>query len=192
VLAGVRLETPRLVLRPWRVEDRELFALLNADPEVMEYFPSTLSREESDAGADRIEKHFQNHSYGLWAAELPGLAPFIGYIGLMIPWFQVPFESRSTPCVEIGWRLARRWWGQGLASEGSRAALAFGFEHLNYSEIVSFTVPDNRRSRRVMEKLGMQYSEDFEHPGLEAGHPLRRHVLYRLAQSEWVSARRSI
>jgi RimJ/RimL family protein N-acetyltransferase len=180
------------MLRPWRTEDLEPFAALNADPEVMEHFPSTLSREESDAGAGRIASHFENRGFGLWAVEVPGYAPFIGYIGLVVPWFEVPFESRSVPCVEIGWRLARSWWGRGLAAEGARAVLAFGFEHLSFSEIVSFTVPGNRRSRRVMEKLGMQYSEDFEHPGLDPGHPLRRHVLYRLAHKDWVLPRRTI
>lgn len=119
--------------------------------------------------------------------EVPSQAPFIGFIGLAVPAFEVSF----TPCVEIGWRLARPWWGQGLATEGAQAALAYGFEHLKLPEIVSFTVPGNRSSRRVMEKLGMHYTEDFEHPRIEAGHPLRRHVLYRLTCVEWSSNQRS-
>jgi len=179
------LETPRLRLRRWRAEDLEPFAALNADPEVMEHFPSTLSREETAAAVGRVEEHFEHHGFCFWAAELPGRARFIGFIGLAVP----AFETAFTPCVEIGWRLARPWWGQGLAIEGARAALTYGFERLSLSEIVSFTVPGNTRSRRVMEKLGMRYSEDFEHPRIEAGHPLRRHVLYRLSRAEWASSR---
>ena len=179
------LETPRLRLRRWRPEDLEPFAALNADPEVMEHFPSMLSREETAVAVGRVEKHFQDRGYGFWAVEAPGQAPFIGFIGLAVP----AFETSFTPCVEIGWRLARPWWGRGLATEGARAALSHGFERLGLDEIVSFTVPGNIRSRRVMEKLGMRHTEDFEHPRIEAGHPLRRHVLYRLSRAEWANAR---
>jgi len=179
------LETPRLRLRRWRPEDLNPFAALNADPEVMEHFPSALSREESIATVSRIEKHFEKHGYGLWAVELPGEAPFIGFIFLAVP----AFEASFTPCVEIGWRLARPWWGQGFATEGARAVLAHGFESLKLPEIVSFTVPGNTRSRRVMEKLGMRYSEEFEHPNLPPQHPLCRHVLYRLSRAEWANRR---
>jgi len=174
-----------LWLRPWRAEDLDPFAALNADPEVMEHFPSTLSREETAAGVGRIEKHFETHGFGWWAVEVPGQAPFIGFIGLAVP----AFEASFTPCVEIGWRLARPWWGQGLATEGAQAALAYGFGRLSLPEIVSFTVPGNVRSRRVMEKLGMRYSEDFEHPRIEPGHPMRRHVLYRLSRADWFNER---
>ena len=139
------LETPRLLLRRWREEDLEPFAALNADPEVMEHFPSMLSREESDAGVDRVEKHFENHGYGFWAVEVPCQARFIGFIGLAV----LAFETSFTPCVEIGWRLARPWWGRGFATEGARAALTHGFDRLGLPEIVSFTVPGNIRSRRV-------------------------------------------
>ncbi len=177
---GVEIVTPRLRLRRWRPADLEPFAALNADPAVMEHFPSTLSREESEAMFGRMEEHFKKHGYGLWAVEVRGQAPFIGYIGLAVP----SFEASFTPCVEIGWRLARPWWGQGLATEGARAALAYGFERLGLEEIVAFTVPGNTRSRRVMEKLGMRYSEDFAHPRIEVGHPLRRHVLYRLKKGD--------
>jgi RimJ/RimL family protein N-acetyltransferase len=180
----VELETPRLWLRRWRPEDLEPFIAMNADPEVMEHFPSTLSREESLTGAEGIGNHFEKRGFGLWAVEAPGQEPFIGFIGLAVP----SFETFFTPCVEIGWRLARSWWGQGLATEGARAAVAYGFERLGLPEIVSFTVPGNVRSRRVMEKLGMKYSEDFEHPRVEAGDPRGRHVLYRLARAEWTTA----
>jgi len=182
---GVDLETPRLWLRRWRSDDLDPFADLNADPAVMEHFPSMLSREETVAAVGRVENHFEKHGYGFWAVEMPDKAPFIGFIGLAIP----AFETSFTPCVEIGWRLARRWWGQGLATEGARAALEYGFERVGLPEIVSFTVPGNTRSRRVMEKLGFQYSEDFEHPRIETGHPLRRHVLYRLSRAGWTSTR---
>jgi RimJ/RimL family protein N-acetyltransferase len=182
---GADLETPRLWLRRWRSGDLEPFAALNADPEVMEHFPSTLSFEETAGMVGRIEKHFENRGFGFWAVEVPGQSPFIGFIGLAVPFFEASF----TPCVEIGWRLARPWWGQGLATEGARAALAYGFERLGLSEIVSFTVPGNVRSRRVMEKLGMRYSEEFDHPRIDSQHPLCRHVLYRLSRGEWASAR---
>jgi RimJ/RimL family protein N-acetyltransferase len=175
--------TDRLVLRRWRPEDRVPFAALNADPVVMEHFPSTLTRTESEAGVDRIEVHFAKHSFGLFAAEIPGITPFAGFIGLSIPAFQAHF----TPCVEIGWRLAREYWGKGYATEGARAVLQFGFERLGLAEIVSFTTAGNMRSRRVMEKIGMGHSpsDDFDHPSLPPGHPLRRHVLYRIAKTKW-------
>lgn len=166
------LATPRLLLRRWRAGDRAPFAALNADPEVMEHFPSVLSRMESDAAVDRIEAHFEHHGFGSWAAEHAGT--FIGAIGLAVP----PFTADFTPCVEIAWRLARPWWGCGLATEGARAALRFGFDQLKLDEIVAFTVPANLRSRRVMEKLGMNHARDFEHPLIPPGHPLRRHMLY--------------
>jgi RimJ/RimL family protein N-acetyltransferase len=165
-------------MRCWRPDDREPFAALNADPEVMRHFPATLSRAESDALAGAIEDHFARHGFGLWVVEVPGVASFAGYVGLAVPAFTAPF----TPCVEIGWRLARAFWGRGYATEAARAIAAFAFETLGLPELVSFTVPDNAASRRVMEKLRMTRdpSEDFDHPSLPAGHPLRRHVLYRL------------
>jgi RimJ/RimL family protein N-acetyltransferase len=174
----MHLSTERLLLRPWRADDLEPFASLNADPRVMEFFISVLSRHESDSLADRIERHLDEHGWGLWAVEISGGAPFAGYIGLATP----RFEAHFTPCVEIGWRLAHEHWGRGYATEGARAALAFGFETLKLSEIVSFTVPANLRSRRVMERLGMTRdpADDFDHPALPVEHPLRRHVLYRI------------
>ena len=176
------LRTHRLYLRRWRTTDREPFAALNADLQVMEHFPAPLSREESDALAAQIESHFQQHGFGLWAVEIVNIAPFAGFIGLAVPCF----EAHFTPCVEIGWRLAAEYWGRGYATEGARTVLAFGFEQLRLAEIVSFTVPGNLRSRRVMEQLGMTRNpaDDFDHPALPAGHPLRRHVLYRLARPE--------
>jgi RimJ/RimL family protein N-acetyltransferase len=174
------LRTDRLWLRRWQLEDRGAFARLNADAMVVEFLPAALSREESDALADRVENHFRQHGFGQWAVEIPGVTSFAGFIGLAIPRFEAPF----TPCVEIGWRLDADHWNHGYATEGARAALAFGFDALRLPEIVSFTVPANLRSRRVMEKIGMTRSagDDFDHPLLPEGHPLRRHVLYRIAR----------
>ena len=177
------LKTARLLLRPWRPEDLAPFAALNADPRVMEYFPNVLDRAASDAAAARIADHFRQHGYGLWAVEVPGVAPFVGFVGLWIPQFTAHF----TPCVEIGWRLAHEHWGHGYASEGALAALAFGFGQLQLAEIVSMTTVANHRSQRVMQRIGMTRNErdDFDHPQLPAGHPLSRHVLYRLSCADW-------
>jgi RimJ/RimL family protein N-acetyltransferase len=179
------IHTDRLHLRRWRLDDRVLFARLNANPQVMEFFPALLSREESDAVADRIELHFRTHGFGLWAVEIPGVTSFAGFIGLAIP----RIETAFTPCVEIGWRLDADYWNRGYATEGARAALDFGFNSLQLQEILSYTVPANVRSRRVMEKIGMVHSptEDFDHPLLPEGHPLRRHVLYRLRRPPMTS-----
>jgi ribosomal-protein-alanine N-acetyltransferase len=171
------LRTSRLVLRSWRPEDLDPFAALNADPRVMEHFPAPLTRRESGAFVrDRIVPHFAEHGYGLWAVEVPGKTPFIGFAGLLVP----AFEAHFTPCVEVGWRLAFDHWGHGYATEAARAAVAFGFEEAGLDEIVSFTAPSNRRSIRVMERLGMTPAGEFDHPRLPAGHVLQRHVLYRL------------
>jgi RimJ/RimL family protein N-acetyltransferase len=188
------LRTERLVLRAWRDEDLAPFAALNADPAVMEYLPAVLSRAESDAAAARIRAELAGRGFGLWALEVPGVAPFIGFTGLAVPRFEAHFTGkRSTQrgqspsgvvreCVEIGWRIAREHWGRGFAPEAARKALADGFGRLGLEEIVAFTAVGNVRSRRVMEKLGMTHepADDFDHPGLPAGHPLRRHVLYRI------------
>jgi RimJ/RimL family protein N-acetyltransferase len=172
------LATDRLRLRRWRPEDRDPFAVMNADPRVMEHFPAVLSRGDSDALASAIEQHFADHGFGAWAVEVPGVTPFAGFIGLSIP----RFEAHFMPAVEIGWRLAAAYWGLGYATEGAQAAMAFGFASLGLDEIVSFTTEANLRSRRVMERLGMTHDprDDFDHPALAAGHPLRRHVLYRI------------
>ncbi len=172
------MKTDRLLLRSWRDEDREPFAAMNADPAVMEYFPATLTRAQSDALADRIDGDLQRLGYGLWAVEIPDEAPFIGFVGLLATDDDMPFA----PAIEIGWRLAGRYWGRGLAGEGAQAALAFGVDELALAEIVALTAAGNLRSRRVMERLGMRRdpAEDFEHPALPAGHPLALHVLYRI------------
>jgi RimJ/RimL family protein N-acetyltransferase len=175
------IHTDRLLLRGWRDSDREPFARINRDPVVMEFFPTPLSAHLSSALFDRIQSHFAQHGFGLWAAELRESGDFIGYIGLAVPRFAAAF----TPCVEIGWRLDASHWGKGLATEGARAVASHAFNVLHLGELVSLTVPANVRSRRVMEKLGMTHNpcEDFDHPMMPAGHPLRRHVLYRLRNS---------
>jgi RimJ/RimL family protein N-acetyltransferase len=182
VTASPELRTDRLLLRRWLPGDRAAFAALNADPRVTEYLPGPLAPDESDALIARIEAHFTERGFGLWAVEISDGGSFAGFVGLSVP----PFEAHFTPCVEIGWRLAAEYWGQGYATEGARAALDFGFERLGLEEIVSFTVPANMRSRRVMKRIGMTHDsvDDFDHPRLPEGHPLRRHVLHRIARGE--------
>lgn len=188
MLALAMLRTERLLLRRFRDADRAPFAAMNADPQVMEHFPAPLSREESDALLVRFEQHFETHGFGLWALALQGEAPFVGLVGLAVPRFDAPFM----PAIEVGWRLLPEFWGRGLATEAARACVRFGFEQLDLAELVSFTVPNNLRSRRVMDRLGFthQPAEDFDHPLLPEGHPLRRHVLYRLARSSFAGLAR--
>ncbi len=175
------IDTLRLHLRPWRDQDLPAFAAMNADPIVMEFFPKSLDQTESEALAARIRENFARRGFGLWAVEVPGVADFIGFVGLSVPGFSAHF----TPCVEIGWRLAREHWGHGYATEAARATLDFGFTRHALDEIVSFTTAANLRSRGVMERIGMTRSpaDDFDHPALPNGHPLRRHVLYRIGRS---------
>jgi RimJ/RimL family protein N-acetyltransferase len=175
----VELRTERLLLRGWRASDREAFAALNADPVVMEHFVAPLGRAESDELVERIEALFEEHGWGLWALEVPGVVDFAGFVGLSIPGFDAPF----TPCVEVGWRLAREVWGRGYAPEAARASLRFAFGDLGLDEVVSFTTVANAKSRRVMEKIGMAHDPDgdFDHPRVPAGHRIERHVLYRIS-----------
>ncbi len=169
--------TERLVLRQWREADREPFARLNADPEVMRYFPAPLDREQSDAMVSRIHDLIEAQGWGLWAVERRDTGAMVGFTGLAVPRHPLPFQ----PCVEVGWRLARSAWGHGFATEAAREALRVGFDELGLAEVVSFTTVTNTRSRAVMERLGMvrDPAEDFDHPALAEGEPLRRHVLYR-------------
>jgi RimJ/RimL family protein N-acetyltransferase len=181
------LTTQRLVLRGWRPSDRAPFATMSADPRVMRFLGPPLSREASDALAERIQQHFAERGFGLWAVEAPGVADFIGFVGLSTAHFAAPF----TPCFELGWRLAAEHWSRGYATEAARAALRFGFEQLALREILAFTTSENRASRRVMERLGMSHDarENFEHPALPPGDPLRPHVLYRLARERWEASK---
>ena len=177
------LRTERLLLRQWRDEDLGPFAELNGDPKTMRFFPAPPSREESDQLAARERRQIEEEGWGLWAVEVVGGAGFVGFVGLARP----SFEARFTPAVEVGWRLARDHWGHGYATEAGRAALAHGFEDLGLEEIVSFTSPLNEPSWRVMQRLGMSHdpADDFEHPRVPVGHPLRLHVLYRLSRADW-------
>lgn len=180
------IQTKRLVLRQWHMEDLKPFAALNADVKVMEYFPSTLSIEESDQMVKRMQTKIQERGWGWWAVSLVEDGTFIGFIG-MNDVDQSTFPTHFTPTVEVGWRLAFPFWGQGYATEGATACLKYGFENLNLEEIVSFTAVQNMRSRAVMERIGMHRDpkDDFDHPKLPKEHKLSRHVLYRLKASEW-------
>lgn len=181
-LAGEQIRTERLLLREWRDEDREPLAKMSADPEVMEHLGGPMSRAESDAALVRCRTR-RAAGMGPWAIEVPGVAAFVGFVGLMHTSFEAPF----TPCVEVLWRLAREHWGKGYATEGARASLREGFEVHELDAIVSFTVLANARSRRVMARIGMTRSpaEDFEHPTVPVGSPLRPHILYRITRDAW-------
>ncbi|NJP90775.1 GNAT family N-acetyltransferase [Nonomuraea sp. FMUSA5-5] len=172
------METERLIMRRWREADKEPFAAMNADPEVMEHFPAPLTRAQSDAMVDRIEEQFDRLGYGLWALEVRESGAFIGFTGLALQTFEAPF----LPAVEIGWRLARPAWGHGYAIEAAGRAARYAFEEAGLDGIISMTAASNVRSQEVMRRLGMTRdpAEDFDHPRVPEGSPLRRHVLYRL------------
>ena len=179
------LTTDRLLLRQWRDSDREPFAALNADPAVMEHFPALQTREQSDDLIDRNIPELDGRGWGLWAMEVKDTGEFIGFTGLNVPTFEAPF----LPGVEIGWRLAKGAWGNGYATEAARAALAYAFGPAGLDEIVSFTATTNLPSQRVMQRIGMVHDEagDFDHPRIEDGHRLQRHVLYRITRAQWES-----
>ncbi|WP_310484732.1 GNAT family N-acetyltransferase [Chamaesiphon sp. VAR_48_metabat_403] len=186
--ALIEFETERLRLRQWIKSDREPFARLNADPRVMEFFPSILDRAASDAMLDRLQTLINERGWGFWAVESKQDNQFIGFVGLHIPSADLPFS----PCVEIGWRLAFDYWGKGYATEAAQAALKVGFNRLELPEIVSFTAINNHRSSAVMERLGMNREiETFEHPSLPVGHFLKEHCLYRLSREKWRSSNSS-
>jgi RimJ/RimL family protein N-acetyltransferase len=178
------IRTERLLLRRWRDEDRAPFAQMNADPAVVEHLQGPATRARSDAFVDRIEAHWDDRGWGLWAAEVVDGAPFVGYVGL----WPADYVT-GAPMVEVGWRLARKHWGHGYATEAAREALRFGFTEVGLDEIVSFTVPQNTRSRAVMERIGLvrDPSGDFDHPNVDpVAYPqLVRHVLYRLGRDRW-------
>lgn len=176
-------------MREWRAHDHETFIAMNQDETVMRHFPRLITPEESLDFIRRAEEHFAEHGFGLWAVEPQAdqpVAGFIGFVGLSVP----RFEAAFTPCVEVGWRLRADAWGRGYATEAATAAVDFGFE-LGLSEIVSFTTVANDRSRAVMRRLGMTHdpAEDFEHPSVPPGHPIRPHVLYRLSRDAWGTGR---
>jgi len=173
-------ETERLCFRGWQEEDKPEFALMNADPEVMQYFLRRLDESESNAFVSRIESHFAARGYGLWAVELKQNKEFIGFIGLTC----TSFESDFTPCIEIGWRLKKSCWGNGYATEGAGGCLFYGFNTLGLTEIYSFTSVLNKRSERIMQKIGMTKIKEFSHPNVPAANPLNKHVLYRIGKDE--------
>ncbi len=178
----IEFESERLRLRQWRDADRQPFAAMNADPVVMEFFPARGTRASSDAMVDGFREALATRGWSNWAVEVKESGAFIGFLGLSIPKRVLPFS----PCVEIGWRLAKEHWGRGYATEGARGALRVGFEQVGLEEIVSFTTLRNIRSRAVMERIGMRNAnQDFEHPGVPEGNPQRPHCLYRLTQEEW-------
>lgn len=182
----IELHTPRLRLRSWRTEDLRPFAALNADPQVMRHFPGILNRAQSDAMARRIQAHIAEHGFGHWVLERREQPGLIGVLGVQ----QVKFEAAFTPAVEIAWRVQQAHWRQGYALEAATAVMAFAFTQLQLPEVLAFTVPANLASQALMQRLGMQRAsaEDFEHPLLPPGHPLRPHVLYRLTRADWLAA----
>lgn len=175
--------TQRLILRHWKETDLQPFAALNADPHVMQHFPKILTSDESDRLAGRIQKGITEKGYGLWAIETQQESAFIGFVGLS----DVHFDADFTPAIEVGWRLDVGYWGRGYATEAAQKALQIGFEQIRLKNICSFTFRGNHASRRVMEKLGMRYIQDFSHPSLDKEDPLQPHVLYNITSSDFSS-----
>ncbi|MDD0844451.1 GNAT family N-acetyltransferase [Pseudomonas sp. Gutcm_11s] len=177
------LTSERLILRPWRDDDLDALAQLCADPEVMAHFPAVLDRAGSAELLGKLMAHQAEHGFTFWCLERREDGAVVGFTGLARVGFAAPF----VPAVETGWRLARPYWGQGYALEAARRSLQFAFEELELGEVVAFTTPANLRSWRVMERLGMcrDPADDFEHPSLPAGHPLRPHLLYRIKREDW-------
>ena len=178
----VDIETQRLLLRRWQVSDIEPFICMNEDPVVMRYFPAALNADETKSFYDSIEQEFSKYGYGLYAAEEKNSECFMGFIGFHWSRFDMDF----CPCIEIGWRLDKRYWGKGCATEGAKACLKHGFENLGFDEVVSFTAVENIASQRVMQKIGLRFERYFDHPKVPEGHPLRPHVLYRINKSNYM------
>lgn len=180
----IELETPRLLLRAWREEDKEPFARIGADPQVMEFFPSVLDRAESDAFIERVRAHFAEHGWGFWAVELRATGELVGFTGLRME-LGLPFS----PGYEAGWRLARAHWGQGYASEAATACIDFAFRSLNAGEVVAVTALQNLRSQAVMRRIGMRCEpeREFDHPRVADGHALKRHCLYAIQRADWLA-----
>lgn len=175
------IETPRLGFRQWREQDKPLFAKMNSSSVVMRYFPSTLTKEQSDEFCYKIVDHFKESGYGLWAVEIKQTQEFIGFIGF----YNATFEAEFTPCVEIGWRLDDKYWNKGYATEGAKACLKYGFSTLGFKEIYSFTAAINKPSIHVMKKIGLKKQGEFDHPRVEKDSPLLRHVLYKIGLPEF-------
>jgi RimJ/RimL family protein N-acetyltransferase len=178
------IETKRLILRTWKKEDVQPYFQINQDPRVIEFLRGALTVEQINDSMIADNSHQQQHGYALWATELKETKQLLGFIGLKY----VDWSAHFTPAVEIGWRLGSQYWGQGFATEGAKAAVDYGFKKCGLKEIVSFTVPANMRSIRVMEKIGLKRDTkgDFAHPKLPANHPLSQHILYRLKVDEYL------
>jgi RimJ/RimL family protein N-acetyltransferase len=180
----IAVQTERVILRQWRAEDRPIFAAINADPKVMKYFPSALSKSQSDALVDRVSNDINVSGWGFWAAERADTAEFMGFVGINYSADGLPFA----PCVDIGWRLGSQHWGQGLATEAAQGAMAYAFTHTSVEKLVSMTPLANAASERIMQKLGMiKLAKTFLHPKVAQGHLLQEHVLYELSRDQWRS-----
>jgi ribosomal-protein-alanine N-acetyltransferase len=182
------LKTQRLLLRQWQPSDLLPFQQMNADADVMQYFPKTLNKKESDELVDKAKALIEKNGWGFWALEVIETREFIGFTGLHSPSDELPFS----PCIEVGWRLTKTHWKQGYATEAATAALDFAFQYLSVDNIVSFTTVGNKASRGVMNKLGMENTQqNFMHPAIPEHHPLREHVLYKLTKKQWHSGSKS-
>ena len=175
-MRNAELETSRLKLRQWKDSDYLDFALMNADQEVMRYFPKLLNTVESNLLAVKFKTIITENGWGFWAVELKDIQQFIGFVGLHAQ----PSQFTFSPCVEIGWRLAKDFWHQGYATEAAQACLKFAFQELKLDEVVSFTAVQNQQSAQVMQRLGMQAMQEFNHPALNQDDPLARHILYHI------------
>ena len=181
------IETPRLLLRNWQEEDRAFFHEINSDPEVMEFFPALRSREESDALMDRIVAMINDDSFGFYALQDKNTGDVVGFTGLMRTDLE-PFMPKGV--LEIGWRLAKRYWGKGYVTEAALASLAYAFNERGEDEVVSFAVHNNHRSTSVMQRIGMvnDPKRDFDHPKVPDSHPqLKRHMLYTISKQQWLN-----
>ncbi|HEX4858423.1 MAG TPA: GNAT family N-acetyltransferase [Usitatibacteraceae bacterium] len=187
--APVELRTERLLLRQWKDSDADAWAAMNADPEVRKYFPKVNTREESQGEMDRIRAGIAQRGWGMWAVEVPGVSPFIGFVGLNPPGFPAPWQ----PGVETGWRLAREAWGKGYATEGAEASLYFAFEYLRLPEVLALSVVPNKPSHAVMERIGMKrwHGMEFDHPRTPTDWPLRNHIVHRIRATEWHQLRKA-
>ena len=174
------ISTERLCLRKWLESDSKPFIKMNSDPDVMEYFPQLSTEAETVAMMKRISIAFEKNGFGLWAVENKITNEFLGFTGFMIP----QFDSFFTPCIEIGWRFKKESWGQGFATEAAKACLNYGFDNLGFSKIVSFTSSINLKSEKVMQRIGMSYVADFDHPKIEKESRLCRHFLYEVSSNK--------
>jgi len=178
------LETERLKLRQWGKSDLPHFASLNADPKVMNFFPNIRTVNESNLLAERLSGLIENNGWGFWAVECKADSNFIGFVGLHNCESNLPFS----PAIEIGWRLARKYWGNGYATEAAKESLNFAFTTLNLNEVVSFTANNNKKSIAVMRNIGMiDTQRNFEHPNIEDDHPLKEHVLFKITKDQFTS-----